>query len=247
MQEQRDRLSIDLCELRGQPVELLGFASKSRIHDQRIQSDKAPAGGLEGPAVLADNGQKRLAVFLGGRMCRRSADRGRIVSDIVIAGQVDAVDRKRRMQLLGEFEIVAVGRRVEGDIAGVDDEVGARRVDVLADALEIPGELLIAAGEVGIGNLGQTKFAHAIFLPAGSYMRPGEGIMTVSEMPHPHRHTPRMRGIQYAAASRIQMSSLEYWIARPSAQLRTRRTMTAVLIGAIGRIEIAAIPATWSR
>jgi len=35
-----------------------------------------------------------------------------------------------------------------------------------------------------------------------------------------------MRGIQYAAASRLIALSLEYWIARPSAQLRTRRAMT---------------------
>ena len=83
-----------------------------------------------------------------------SADRGRIISDIVIAGQVDAVDRKCRMQLLGKFEIVAVGRRVEGDIAGVDDEVGARRVDALADALEIPGEVLDSGGRGGCRKSG---------------------------------------------------------------------------------------------
>jgi hypothetical protein len=36
-----------------------------------------------------------------------------------------------------------------------------------------------------------------------------------------------MRGIQYAAACRFgQLMSLEYWIVRSSAQLRTRRTIT---------------------
>jgi hypothetical protein len=68
----------------------------------------------------------------------------------------------------------------------------------------------MAAGEMGVGNLGQTKFAHAIFLPAASYRRPGVGIMTVSEMPQPRSSYPaHMRGIQHAAVSRIQMSSLE--------------------------------------
>jgi hypothetical protein len=45
--------------------------------------------------------------------------------------------------------------------------------------------------------------------------------------PHPNRHTreggyPVRRGLSAQAPP-----SLEYWIVRPSAQLRTRRTMTA--------------------
>lgn len=113
---------------------------------------KVPVGGSKVLKILADNGQKCLAVFSVANCAGGAPDCGRIISDIVIAGQIDAVDRKGCMQLLGEFEIVAVGRRVEGDIAGADDEVGSRRVDVLADALEISGEFLIAAGEVGVGN-----------------------------------------------------------------------------------------------
>ena len=72
------------------------------------------------------------------------------------------------VQRLREDEIVAAGRRIEGKIAAVDDEVRPSRVDVIADAMEIIGQLLQAAGEVGIGNLGDTKLAHAGVLSAGS-------------------------------------------------------------------------------
>jgi hypothetical protein len=35
---------------------------------------------------------------------------------------------------------------------------------MFTDPLEIIGQALEAAGEVGVGNLGQAKFAHAAFL-----------------------------------------------------------------------------------
>ena len=79
-------------------------------------------------------------MFFRRRLRGRRADRGRVVADVVIAGQVDAVDGKRCVQRFCEFEIVAAARTVEGDIAAVDDEIGTRRVDMLADAMEIPGE-----------------------------------------------------------------------------------------------------------
>ena len=41
------------------------------------------------------------------------------------------------------------------------------------------------------------------------------------------RHSPRTRGIQYAAACRLKRRPLEYWVTHPSAQLRTRRVTTA--------------------
>jgi hypothetical protein len=151
-------------ELRAEPVELLGLAREPRVHDQRVEPDQPPAGGLEAPAVVADHGQKGLATFFRRRLRWRRADRGRIVADVVIAGQIEAVDGKRCMQRFCEFEIVAAGRRVEGEVAGVDDKVRPRRVDMLAHAMEILGERRIAAGEVGIGNLRQSKFAHAAFL-----------------------------------------------------------------------------------
>jgi hypothetical protein len=37
---------------------------------------------------------------------------------------------------------------------------------VFADAVKILGQRCQAAGEVGVGNLGQAKFGHALFLPA---------------------------------------------------------------------------------
>ncbi|MEH2612697.1 hypothetical protein V1293_004986 [Bradyrhizobium sp. AZCC 1693] len=40
------------------------------------------------------------------------------------------------------------------------------------------------------------------------------------------RRPPRRRGTQYAAAYRFCLLSLEYWVTRPSAQLRTRRVTT---------------------
>src|SRR5258705_13773783 len=70
------------------------------------------------------------------------------------------------MQRLGEFEIAAAGRAVEGEVAAVDDEVRPRPVDMRAHAIEIIGEFWQSAGGAGIRNLRQTKFSHAIFLTA---------------------------------------------------------------------------------
>jgi hypothetical protein len=35
--------------------------------------------------------------------------------------------------------------------------------------VKIIGEFLVAAGKMGVGNLGQAKFGHALFLPGGLY------------------------------------------------------------------------------
>src|SRR3954470_18420883 len=55
VQEQRDRLAVDGGQLRRKPFELLGFPYKAGVHDERIQADEAPAGGLKTPAVLAED------------------------------------------------------------------------------------------------------------------------------------------------------------------------------------------------
>jgi len=82
----------------------------------------------------------------------------------VIAGNVAAGDRQRGVQRPGKCEIVRARLRIEREIAGVDDEVGPCRVDVLADAMKIVGEFLQATREMGIGNLRQAKFGNALFL-----------------------------------------------------------------------------------
>ena len=70
------------------------------------------------------------------------------------------------MLRLGEFEIVAMFKAVKAEIAAVDDEIGARGVDVFADPTEVLGQSRVAAAEVGIGNLGQAKYGHAsLYLP----------------------------------------------------------------------------------
>ena len=166
----------------GQPVELLGFAAKSGIHDQRIQSDKAPAGGLEAPAVLADNASETSCGCSSVANCAgASADRGRIVADIVIAGQVEAGDRKCRhaapWQIRDRRGLVGASKAISPVLTTRSGRVASMRS---LTRWKFPVRFLIAAGEVGVGNLGQAKFAHALFLPAGSYMRPGVGIMTTS-------------------------------------------------------------------
>ena len=143
---------------------MFGFALDAGVHDQRVQADEAPAGFVEAPAVLADDGGEVLPLCLRRQLLWRRPDRDRVVADIVIAGQVAAGDGKGVVQRLREDEIVAAGRGVEGEIAAVDDEVRPRRVDVFADAMKIIGQLLQSAGEVGVGNLGDAKLAHAIFL-----------------------------------------------------------------------------------
>jgi hypothetical protein len=94
------------CELRGEPVDLLGLEGKPGVHHQRIQPDEAPAGGLEAPAVLAEHREKPPAVAFGDRLRRWRADRGRVVADVVIAGQIAAGHRQRACSF-GKFEIVA--------------------------------------------------------------------------------------------------------------------------------------------
>ena len=137
-------------------------------HDQRVQSDEAPAGLVEAPAVLADHCEIILPLLLGRRLLRHGTDRRRVVADVVIAGQMTAGHGQRIVQLFRKFQVVGAGRRVEREVAAVDDKIGTRRVDVPADPMKIVGELLQAAGEVGIGNLRQAKFGHAAFLSARS-------------------------------------------------------------------------------
>ncbi len=166
MHEQRHRLATGAGELRSEPVELLGLARKAGVHDQRIEPDEIPAGGFKLPVVFAEQGEKNLPVLFGGRLRRSRADRRRVVADVMIAGQVTTGDRKRIVQRSGEFEIVAAGRSIEGEIAAVDDEIGAPGVDIFAHPMKVVGQFLMAAGKMGVGNLGEAKFGHATFLPA---------------------------------------------------------------------------------
>ncbi len=168
MQEQRHRLAAGRRELRGEPVELLGFARKPGIHHQRIESDKTPPRSLKPPAVFAEQVNISLSVRFRDRVRRSWTDQGRVVADVMIAGQGAAGHWKRSVQRLGKFEIVAVGRAIEGEIAAVDDEIGTFGVDVFAQAVKIVGQRLMAAGKMGVGNLDQTKLGHAAFLPARS-------------------------------------------------------------------------------
>jgi hypothetical protein len=93
----------------------------------------------------------------------------------VIAGQIAAGHRQRRVQRSGEFEIVGAGRGVEGEVAAVDDEIGSSGVDIFAQAMEIAGQAGQAAGQMGVGNLGQAKFGQAVFPPRRAYRGPKSG------------------------------------------------------------------------
>ena len=75
-----------------------------------------------------------------GRMRWFRTDRGRVVADIVIAGQIAARDRKRFVQRFGEFEVVRTGRRIERHVAAVDDEIGPLGIDMFAEPVEILGQ-----------------------------------------------------------------------------------------------------------
>src|ERR1700736_1425442 len=105
-----------------------------------MEADETPAGGLEAPAVLAEDREKILPMVFRDRLRRRRADLGRVVAYVVIAGQVAAGDRKRVVQRSGKFEIVAVGGTIEGEVAAIDHEIGPSGVDVFADALKIVGQ-----------------------------------------------------------------------------------------------------------
>ena len=145
MQKQRHRLAIGAGELGGKPVELFGLAAKAGVHDQRVEADKTPAGGIKTPAVLAEDRNEIMPVGFGDRCRRHRTDRGRIVADVVIARQIAAIDRQRRVQDLCKIEIVAAARAVEADIAAVDDEIGPLAVDVFADPMKVVGQRLVAA------------------------------------------------------------------------------------------------------
>jgi hypothetical protein len=103
-------------------------------------------------------------------MGRRRTDLGRIVADIMIAGQIAAGDGEGCVQCFGEFEIVAIARAIEGEVAAVDHEIGAVGVDIFADPVKIFGQRGQAAGKMGIGNLGQAKFGHLIVLTGQLYI-----------------------------------------------------------------------------
>jgi hypothetical protein len=94
VQEQRYRLAVAACELRSEPVELLGLAAKPGVHDQGIKPDETPVGSLEPPAVFAENEAVRLLALLRDRLRWRRTDRGRVVANVMIARQVTARDGK---------------------------------------------------------------------------------------------------------------------------------------------------------
>lgn len=115
--------------------------------------------------VFADQCAELPAMRFGDRRGGRGPDRGGIIADVVIARQVTAGDGQRVVQALGEFDIVAAGRPVERDVAGVDDEIRSINVDMFADALEVGDQVGKAPAEMGVGNLRQAKFGHGISIP----------------------------------------------------------------------------------
>src|ERR1700751_2868330 len=78
----------------------------------------------------------------------------------MVARQTAAGNGQVVVQRLGECEVIAIGQRVEGQIAGVDDDIGARRIDVFTHAPKIFGEYPRETGKMSIGNLANVKFAH---------------------------------------------------------------------------------------
>src|SRR5258708_15790160 len=97
VREQRYRVAADSGELRIEPVELLGLARQSGVHDQRIESDEIPAGGLKLPAVFAEKGEKTLPVALGDRLRRSRTDLRRVVPDVMTAAQLTTIARNRTL------------------------------------------------------------------------------------------------------------------------------------------------------
>ena len=58
---------------------------------------------------------------------------------------------------LGKREILRVIDAIEGDIAGVHDDIRPGRVQMGADALKIGLELAEALTQMGVGDLGQAQ------------------------------------------------------------------------------------------
>ena len=90
VQKQRDRFTVGAGELCGEPLELLRLYDHSRVHDQRIEADKTPAGSLKPPAVLAERGDEGLPAVFVDDLRRHRPGLGRIVTDVVIAGEIAA-------------------------------------------------------------------------------------------------------------------------------------------------------------
>ena len=148
MQEQRQRPALQRGQFAGEPVDLFGLGIQPGVEDQCVEADETPSGGVDAPAVVAENRAERLAVRLRSQLWRRRANLGRVVAEVVIAGQIAALHGKRVVLRLGECEIVGKFKSVKPEIAGVDHEVGARGVDMLADAMEILAERRITAAEM---------------------------------------------------------------------------------------------------
>ena len=119
-------------EFGGEPVQLLGLAGKARIHDQRIQPDEAPAGGLELPAVLAERRNEGVAMLFRCRMrrrlCRPRSDCRRYRDCRADSGRRPAAPRAALWRMRDR----PAARGVPGDVAAVDDEIGPVGVDMLA-------------------------------------------------------------------------------------------------------------------
>jgi hypothetical protein len=76
------------------------------------------------------------------------------------------------------------GQGIEDAVAAGDvEQIGTGGVDVRS-AVKIIGEALMAAGKMGVGNLGQAKFGHAILLPGPIIHRSEVAAMTISHITH---------------------------------------------------------------
>ena len=107
--------------------------------------------------ILAECRDEVLPVCLRRALFGLLADEGRIVTDVVIAGKIAAVDGQRVVQSFCEIEIVRMIRTVERNVAAVDDEVGPVVVDMLAHAVKVLDELGKPGAEMCVGDLGQAE------------------------------------------------------------------------------------------
>ena len=113
-------------------------------------------------AFEREAGVQDQSLSLPEQMMAHVADGGILVAMLEIDPREPWSAFRNRMQALGILHIVTAGRSVPGNVAAIDDEIGARRADMLADAMEIVGQLgeARAAGKMRIGNLRQAKFSH---------------------------------------------------------------------------------------
>jgi len=131
-----------------EPVELRLFLRMARPDQQAVEADQTPAADILGEAIGTGKAAPAFEPDIVDRLVRAGH-----VADVVIAGN----DQHRHVEFAeqrhGEDDVVRLVGAVDGEVAGVQDEVGVYLLDPAANGLPVAVEVRLGRAEMRIADL----------------------------------------------------------------------------------------------